>query len=88
MIDVYIIDMSGQLIGQMKPASVPRTEKLEETSVYHVILVVVVGYKGSGGLVEGVFMVGIKVTEMAPAIFVNYFSLNKERLRAFNGLLK
>src|SRR5690554_5357289 len=78
-INVYICNMAGKIIHQLKPAPVSGQRELSCEAVYGVVLIVVMGDKRffTFGLVEG-FMVRKDIPEVAPAKLVNHFSFSEE----------
>src|SRR5690554_864078 len=86
MIDVYICNMTGQIIHQLEPAPVSGQRELSCEAVYGVVLIVVVGDKRfvTCGLVKS-FVVGKNVPKVAPTELINHFSFSEEVGFAFKA---
>src|SRR5690554_1758925 len=79
MVNVDISDVAGQVIHQLEPATIAGECELAGEAIDGIVLVVVVGdqWRFARRLVQG-FMIRENVTEVAPAVLIDYFPFLEE----------
>src|SRR4029450_10894160 len=84
-VDINIDDVSGEVTGELEPAPVTTPDIMDDGSIKHIILIVIMQNHGVLPTLPTRFMIAIEIPKVPPAILVNDFSPGAEGMRPLNG---
>src|SRR5688500_9989358 len=79
-VNIDVDDVSRQITHEIVPAPVTAAEILHQGAINGVVLIVVVRDEWEGAVVADRFMIGVEVSEMAPAILIDGLAPLEERV--------